>query len=356
MRFLASTALLLAGCPKPLPPNLVPDDVIVYETADGWQNTLRHYPGDGPPLLLVHGMSANHYNWDYREETSFIPDLVAAGFDVWVPGMRGDPGSEHPTRKAAKSYTFDDHARYDMPAAVDRVLEITGEDDLLWVGHSMGGMLLYTAASHYPDKIRAGVAISSPGIFANPIPIHKTASHARWLVKGNGLLRTKGIAHFALGLGLRRLVEKQVSTPDSMRLDLLKGMAHYVLAPLPKPMAHQALGWLKSGELTTVEGERWIGQVDLPMLLMAGPEDGVVSERDVAATCEQFSDCTYIQLSEDNGFSHDYGHVDPVVGRMAPIEVLPRLLDFLEVHRETASVPTAEAPVWITTPEPAGLR
>lgn len=341
--------LLLLGCPKPMPPTLEPARVVQYKTPDGWTNPLRHYPGEGPVVLLVHGMGANHRNWDYREETSIIPVLQEEGYDIWVPGLRGDPGSVAPSRRAEVSYTFDEHARFDMPTAVNTVLYETGADDLLWVGHSMGGMLLYTAVTHYPEKVRAGVAISSPGVFQHPIPVHKLARHGRWLVSGRGMIPARSLGRFALGLGMRRMLEKQVASPDSMRGDLLRGMATHVLAPIPKPMAHQAIGWLQAGELVDLDGTPWIGNSDVPLLLMCGPDDGVVSERDVAATCERFDDCTYVQLSEANGMSHDYGHVDPVVGRMAHVEVFPRVLDFLEDQLQPPPSP------WVTEQPPTAL-
>lgn len=60
------------GCQRPaLPPNLAPGHVLVYRTGDGWEMDLRRYPNDGPPVMLVHGMGANHYNWDYRDDVSF---------------------------------------------------------------------------------------------------------------------------------------------------------------------------------------------------------------------------------------------------------------------------------------------
>ncbi len=324
--------LALMGCPKAVPPNLVPDDVAAYKTADGWVNALRHYPGEGPPVMLVHGMSANHNNWDFRDDASFVPRLLEEGYDVWVPELRGDPGSRHTSRRAGRRFTFDDHARYDLPAAVDRVLEITGESDLLWVGHSMGGMLLYTAISHYPDKVRAGVAVSAPAQFLHPIKIHKLAKGAGWLIGGHGMLPTRGLGMLALNLGLRRMLEHRVAAPDTLRSDLVRGLAKHTLQPIPKAMARQTLEWLREGELATLQGEPWLTTSLVPLLVMAGPADGIVSEPDVAAACDRFSDCRYVQLSEAWGFSHDYGHIDTVLGRTAPIEVLPLILDFLEEH------------------------
>src|SRR5678809_1070609 len=97
--------LLATGCAKHLEPSMVPGEVLTYSTADGWSADLRHYPAEGPPVVLVHGMGANHYNWDFREEVSLAFYLQQHGWDVWVPELRGDPGSRAPSKKAARNYT-----------------------------------------------------------------------------------------------------------------------------------------------------------------------------------------------------------------------------------------------------------
>ena len=50
----------LCGCAHALPPTLQPGGIDTATTSDGWQLDLRHYPALGPPVLLVHGMGANH--------------------------------------------------------------------------------------------------------------------------------------------------------------------------------------------------------------------------------------------------------------------------------------------------------
>lgn len=318
-----------AACVHALPPTMVPAELVTYETSDGWTMPIRHYPGPGAPVVLVHGMSATHRNWDFRPEVSLAAYLQEEGWDVWVPELRGDPGAQHPSRRAYLAFDFDDHADYDVPAMVDRVLEVTGERQVYWVGHSMGGMLLYAALADRPERIAGGVAISAPASFSHPIPIHDVAKHFRFLLAGRGRLPSRAIADLGLALGLGKVGERRVSTPDSMRPEMLHGLARHVLWPLTRPMAHQALGWLQGQALTSAEGLPWVVPADVPLLVMAGPEDGIVSEPDVALACEVYARCEYVQLSEAGGFSHDYGHIDPVLGRMARVEVFPRVADFL---------------------------
>ena len=92
--------LILLACVKPVPPSMVPAGVEMARTEDGWSLPVRHYAASGPPVVLVHGMGVTHHNFDYRPDVSLAHSLQQAGFDVWVPALRGDPGTVAPSLEA----------------------------------------------------------------------------------------------------------------------------------------------------------------------------------------------------------------------------------------------------------------
>lgn len=319
-----------------------PAEIVEVPTEDGWRLDLRHYPGEGPPVMLVHGMGANHYNWDYAEEISLAHSLSEQGWDVWVPELRGDPGSRAPSKREGRNFSFDDHARFDLPAHTDAVLQAAGADQLYWVGHSMGGMLLYTAARDYPDKLAAGVAICSPVTLEHPNGLHKLARGFGWAVGGRGMLRQKGIVR-ALGGGRAVPIWGVLANRDNVDWSLGKGLARTALVDLPRPMAKQAIGWMRSRQVVDLDGNSWIPeQSDVPMLAFGGAVDRVVPPDNVAPVCEVFSDCSYHLLGEETGFETDYGHIDPVMTPQGAREVFPLVLDWLE-ERRGAEPPDIEA-------------
>ncbi|MFZ5480492.1 MAG: alpha/beta hydrolase [Myxococcota bacterium] len=329
-------AILLVACVKPLPPTMVPADTLTYRTSDGWEAEVRHYPGEGPPVLLVHGMGANHYNWDYRPEVSLAHALQARGWDVWIPALRGDPGSLPPDRRARRGFSFSEFATLDLPAAVDAVLAATGEDQLFWVGHSMGGMLLYTAISDYPEKIAGGVAICSPSGFAHPFDAQLSLARSRWLFRGRGAVPAEAFGKATGGLGRANPLFRRVSNPDNLDFAVAKGLARHALVDMPHALAFEATGWVRAGELVDRAGEPWLRPNAVPLLVMGGAVDRVVAEPDVRATCDRFPDCEYRLLGTAGGFSADYGHVDAVLGKEAASEVYPVILDWLDRRRATA--------------------
>ncbi|MEZ4235468.1 MAG: alpha/beta fold hydrolase [Myxococcota bacterium] len=331
--------MLALGCVHTLQPTMVPDEVLTVTTDDGWHNGLLHYPpaggADGPPVLLVHGMAANHYNFDFREEVSLAAALQEAGFDVWIPELRGDPGAVPPGRRGQRrEVTFDAHAELDVPAAVHEVLARTGADQLSWVGHSMGGMLLYAWLAEEPETVAAGVSICSPSTFAaQTAPFYVRA--AKITLGGPGRVRVPVFARLMHPLGRTNPFFGRVANRQNLDWPTANGLAKYALNDVSKPLARQALGWVRADALTHLDGSPWVvaeGVPTVPMLVLGAPDDNVVAVDDVRATCDVYPDCTYRELSVAEGFSTDYGHVDPVVGTTARTEVYPLVVDFLQAH------------------------
>ncbi len=118
MRWLIPLLAALVACVKPLPPTMSPDGRLTYATEDGWANELRHYAGSGDPVVLLHGMAANHYNFDYRPEVSLAAHLQDRGFDVWIPELRGDPGATPPPveRHGASTSTTSPGSTFPQPS------------------------------------------------------------------------------------------------------------------------------------------------------------------------------------------------------------------------------------------------
>lgn len=329
--------LALVACVHPALPTLVPSEEAPYHTADGWTSRVRHYPGKGPPLICMHGMGANHYNFDYAAEVSLAAYLQAQGWDVWVPEIRGDPGSYHPDAERAETFTFDDIAMFDVPAFLDTVQARTGSPTVHWVGHSMGGMLLYTSLAQFPERISAGVAIASPATLAHRTSMYAFARAGAFLTLGRHPLPFRAVSKLSSAFGGASLLLGPLASPGSLDPAFVKGMARQGIVDLARPVARQAMLWLRKGELTHVDGSRWLPAVGngaaVPIEVYGAIGDQIVAEQNVAYACEVFTDCSYVELSVANGFARDYGHIDPVVGIDAPTDVWPRVAAFLEEHR-----------------------
>src|SRR5687767_7035056 len=64
---------------------------------DGWELSIYHRPSTHrryrEPLLLCHGLAANHYNWDFDPPYSPARVFAEAGFECYSVDWRGTLGS-----------------------------------------------------------------------------------------------------------------------------------------------------------------------------------------------------------------------------------------------------------------------
>jgi pimeloyl-ACP methyl ester carboxylesterase len=106
--------------------------------------------GDGPPIVLVHGLGGWAGNW-----RGVAARLVGARRLI-VPELPGHGGSE---RLAPGSRSLDPFA--------DAVLDVLAAEDALpvpWVGHSLGALVGVHAAVRRPEAVCALVLAAAPGI------------------------------------------------------------------------------------------------------------------------------------------------------------------------------------------------
>ncbi|HJU06270.1 MAG TPA: alpha/beta hydrolase [Nitrospiraceae bacterium] len=102
--------------------------------------------GTGNPVIFVHGVvTTSNIFPDYLD--AFSPDYRGIAVD-----LRGYGNSQKPT----SGFTIDRFAK-DLIKLVDQL----GIENSVWVGVSMGGMILQRLALDYPDRVRALVLVST---------------------------------------------------------------------------------------------------------------------------------------------------------------------------------------------------
>lgn len=121
---------------------------ILVKTSDGEELSVR-VMGEGEPILVVHGWMMTGAVWD-----TVLSSVDARGRKFIVPDQRGTGASS----RTATDYSLAQHAR-DLIA----VLDATHTKAAVVLGHSMGGQLALYLAAHYPERVRAVMAL-------NPVP------------------------------------------------------------------------------------------------------------------------------------------------------------------------------------------
>jgi polyhydroxyalkanoate synthase len=146
-------------------------------TDDGWTLTLHRYrPAAGlarqpVPVVFGHGFTMNGHCWELSAEGSLPRALAARGHDVFVADYRGTRSSRPPLgsgRMGRWRFGPLDHACRDFPAIINAAANLAGSERVSWVGHSMGGMLLYVYASRFgSDRLHRVVTLGSPMRFGH---------------------------------------------------------------------------------------------------------------------------------------------------------------------------------------------
>jgi pimeloyl-ACP methyl ester carboxylesterase len=106
-----------------------------------------HYPGDGPTILLMHGLTANAHAFD---------GLIAAGlsptFNILSVDLRGRGQSDQP------------HDDYTMPTHANDILglmDALGLEKAVIGGHSFGALLSFYLAANYPERVEKMILLDA---------------------------------------------------------------------------------------------------------------------------------------------------------------------------------------------------
>jgi pimeloyl-ACP methyl ester carboxylesterase len=320
------------------------DEVLPARTRDGWALWLgRRTPigaARAPPVLLVHGIAMNRQALDFGiEHYSLAGHLARAGFDCFTLDLRGHGRSRHgPSRR----WNLDTYLREDLPAAFDAIRAATGEERVLYVGHSQGAILGMAACALHPDRIAALVSLAGPTRFHEQPRLARLV-RLRRLSLGRGLRELalmvapfSGWWHprpFDLSLNLRN-VERRV----------YRRMLANAIEDLQPGVLDQFATFVREDSFRSMDGavdyRALLPTCTQPALFVSAEKDGLAPPPVVEAAYRAWGGPKrYVS------FAKDYGHTDLLLGRRAPEIVFPVVREFLvENSRATATATSTPTP------------
>jgi polyhydroxyalkanoate synthase len=324
-------------------------------TPDLWKLRMCRYRkanSSGEPVLLVHGLNANQNNFTAPADGCLVDYLSGRGYDCWTLDLRGTRSSESPAGYGRDTVTIEDYVLRDLPAAIDHIRKATGHGKVHYVGHSLGGLLLYAyAQAHGVDKIASGTTLGAPTQFTTvrsmlPEPLVQLVKRLPWL--GGEMLRC--------ALPLAKLTGKGISVFPINLDNLPEGMGlgdFYPIIDDPAPLVHaQIFAWADRGEITLREDSlnlsRGFDDMKFPLLAVYAPRDPFVSLVSAEAFFKgiHHADKKMIVCSVENGCAADYGHCDLAFGREGGRDVFEPVMQWMKAHPcpETATARKAVEP------------
>jgi pimeloyl-ACP methyl ester carboxylesterase len=329
-------------------------------TPDGSAIELRRVPcaridRDLPPILLVHGVAANHRNQDVHPDFSLARHLAALGRDVWLVTLRSGRGDVSWWRR--RKIRFEPMARFDVPLAIEAVRAKTGADVVDYVGFSMGGLLLYAALDRAidPRVVRRVVIVGSPARMEPPSLVPRA------------LLRVMPrvfVPHLPLRLGARTLaflsewittpIHRMVANPRNVfpgvtrlaLVDVIEDMPAALNADFVEAMARPS-GVLRFDDEPI---DARLHALAIPALFVAGAGDKLAPPRSVRHAFDLWA-CDhgdvakrFVILGRDHGSREDYGHGDLAVGAHVAVELFPLIADWLDPASPSPRASTSTSP------------
>lgn len=333
-------------------------EVYNFKAGDGVPLRLTRYQGGKKgPLLMAHGagVSSKIFSTD-TIDTNLVEYLCAQGYDCWLLELR--ISIDLPS--ASQSWTLDDIARYDYPAAIKTIMDATGSSDVQALVHCVGSTTFFMAMMSGLQHVRSVVASQiGPHHTVSPTARVKAGLHLPSLLdavgvdsitaytddKGNWLNKlydkALNLQHFEL--------EERCSSAICHRISFMYSLLyeHDQLNRLTHDNLHELFGichvdifkhlalCAREDHIVNAEGKDvylpHLDKLKLPITFIHGAEN--------ASYLPESTERTFNKLVEANGPGNyarfvipNYGHIDCIFGRDAVTDVYPHIKSALDKY------------------------
>ena len=257
--------------------------------------------GEGPPVLLLHGMACDHTTW------LSIIDRLAERHTVIAPDLLGHGRSDKPRA----DYSVAGYAN-----GMRDLLTVLGIDRVTVVGHSLGGGVAMQFAYQFPERTERLALLAPGGLGSEVTPIIRAVSLPGFH-RAMGVITLPGLRHL-IGGTMRRL-----HGLDHAALRDLGEVAD-IIDHMKDPRERRALTHVVRacidlrGQIITMVDRAYLAQ-EMPMCVIWGQDDRVIPAKH-AQHIRQMAPSARVHVLPDVGH---FPHKD------APQETVDLLHDFI---------------------------
>ena len=330
--------------------------VAYFRTPDGVGLRLTRYQGGTKgPVILSHGLGVSSLIFSIDTiETNLLEYLFAHGYDVWLLDYRNSIGLP----AAALQSSGDDVATRDYPAAVSKVLDLTGAKSVQMVVHCWGSTTFFMAMLAGLKCVRSAVASQIATEIRAPLATHlKTGLHLPSFLNALGIKTLTAYVdnHEALlakvydgGLRLYPIELKNRCTSSTChRITFMYAplYEHANLNEATHDALHEMFGvanmkafmhlarLTNTGHLVDFDGgDAYMSHLDrlaIPIAFIHGAQNECFLPESTALTMDELA-----RANGNNFYQRHvipgYGHIDCIYGKNAVNDVYPFVLQHLE--------------------------
>jgi alpha-beta hydrolase superfamily lysophospholipase len=238
------------------------------------------------------------------------------------------------------NWSIDDHIHQDVPAIIDFVRKESGFDSVYWIGHSMGGIVLFGyLETGEQEKIAGFIPIGSMMVLPEPLTpdLQKIADQKEILTASLVINTTVAsqLSNFTLGT-VRTPFEAALLERENVAPLVLFQFFRTCIDDTSSGVVGQFTDSIRSGEILSHDKEYSytdnLSRVTVPILFMAGGSDRFVTEDMLQQSYNAVSseDKELRIFSKATGYSMDYGHCDLIIGKNSEKDMYPAILDWLD--------------------------
>jgi len=330
--------------------------VASFKTSDGVSLRLTRYQGGAKgPVILSHGLGVSSLIFSIDTiETNLLEYLVARGYDVWLLDYRSSIELPAATLQASG----DDVATRDYPAAVSKVLELTGAKSVQMVVHCWGSTTFFMAMLAGLKGVRSAVASQIATEIRAPLATHlKTGLHLPSFLNAIGIKTLTAYVDNHEGL-LAKLYDDGLRLyPIELKNRCTSSTCHritFLYAPLYEhanlnEASHDALHEMfgvanmkafmhlarltNTGHLVDFDGNNvylpHLDRLAIPIAFIHGAQNECFLPESTAITMDELSKANGSNFYQRHVIP-GYGHIDCIFGKNAAKDVYPFVLEHLE--------------------------
>ena len=214
--------------------------------------------GEGPVLLLLHGLGCDHSTWDP------IIDILARRYTVIAPDLLGHGLSDKPRA----DYSVGGYAN-----GMRDLLTCLGIDKVTVVGHSFGGGVAMQFAYQFPERTERLVLVASGGLGPEVTPVIRAITTPGFH-QAMHLLMLPGVRHATTrtmrvlartGWQLTRDLDEVAEIYDSFKSPATRHAIRHVVRAV--------VDW--QGQIVTMADRAYLTE-EMPMAVVWGRNDQVI--------------------------------------------------------------------------------